>query len=137
MFENARPKKIKLLFDTKRPQMIDHPRACRVEVYKVEEHGSNVIPTKFVPIEGESKEHVNTGGRQDPISAPYIELSQIDGGRLTMFVKQEGGDEVAGDDEKDLHSRECVVDQELRNHLDVSEVPDADEGDRYGTQTVE
>jgi len=137
MFENARPKKIKLLFHAKRPQMADHPRTRCVKVYEVEEHGGDVIPAKFVPIDGEGKEHVNSSRGQDTIGAPCIKLAQIDGGSLTMFVKQDSGDEVAGDNEKDLHSGEGVIGKERRHHFDASEVSNTDQGDRYGTQTVE
>ena len=137
MFEHAGPKEIKLFFNAKRPQMPDHPRTRSVKVYKVEKHGGDVIPTKVAPIECEREEHVNAGRWQYSVGTPDIKLTKIDGGCLTVFVEQEASDQVAGDDEKNLHPRKRVVGHEQRNHLHVREVPKTDQRDGYRAQTVE
>lgn len=137
MFEHAGPEKVKLLFDAKRPEMADHPGTCRVEIHEIQQHCGNVVPAKFVPIEGEGEQHVNAGSRQDPIGAAYIKLAQTDGGCLMILAEQNGRDEVAGDHEKNLHAGEGVIRKERRHHFDVGEVGNTHEGDRNGAQTVE
>src|SRR5258706_4999954 len=48
--EGAGPNKVKLLLNAERPKVSNHPRRTGVVVYEIQKHGSDVDPSKLVPV---------------------------------------------------------------------------------------
>ena len=109
----AGPGKIELLLDAERPQMHHHPRPGSVKVRQIQQHGTDVVPAKLVPVHQYRKQHENRCGGQDSIGTAYIKLAQIDGGSLRMLVEQDCSNQVARDHEEDPHSSTGIVGHKL------------------------
>lgn len=136
-FQHGWPKKIKLLLDTKGPQVVYHPRPGQIEIHQVQKHGGNVIPSKFASINCEYNKHKNRCGGQDAVGTAYVELTQIDGGGLRVFIEQEGSYEIARDDEEDQYAGVGVRVEELGRRAGMGEVTKADHGDGNRAEAVE
>ncbi len=141
------PDEVELLFDAEGPEVLERPADAGGGVVVEEEQGAEEVNAgeREAAESGEDGKDgdIEVEGRKDAEGAPEIEASERDAAGAVVFVKEETGNEVAGDDEEDIDAGGAVEEGVPEKRGVVLEVvalegvEGHDEKDRDGAKSIE